>query len=245
MEQSKSNPFSFSADDLIADDLITTPNDETRKYKILVIEDNFEVAQNILTTLARAGMECRHTPDGLVGLEALRGKDFHLLLLDLTLPEQSGQEICRQARKISTLPLIVLMEMDEHDAQMKCFGLGADDFLIKPFASQLLLLRVVSMLRRVYIYNQKKHKHPVPISSIPIATPIRPPQPQRPAPAGVLAAISEQSSDTTVLPAGWSRCETCNYMGPTPRFRTQDGSGQPVMACPHCGDKSSIEYALG
>lgn len=194
-------------------------------------------------------MECRHTTDGPIGLEALRSKDFHLLVLNLCLPQQNGQEICRRVRKISTLPLIVLMKHDEEDAQVKCFGLGADDFLITPFSSQLLLLRVVSLLRRAYVYDRKKHKHPVPLSSIPMAAPLRA-APLRSAPPPIfqpvaIAAQAQESSVSRDVPAGWSRCDTCDYMGPTPKFQTQDGNGQVIMACPHCGDKSSIEYALG
>ena len=243
MNQQKSNPFSFSTDDLIS-----APDNNASKYKILLVEDDFALAQEILTTLARAGMECRHTTDGPVALEALRSKDFHLLLLDLCLPQKNGQEICRQARKISTLPLIVLMQHEEQDAQLKCFGLGADDYLCKPFSSQLLLLRVVSLLRRSYVYDHKKHKYAVPISSIPLAAPIRPPQAQGPSATPLkmpVTTVSENDEGAPEIPVGWSLCESCNYMGPTPKFQTQNGAGQAVMACPHCGDKSNIEYALG
>lgn len=235
MDGSKSNPFSFSPNDLI-----NAPHNATRKFKILVIEDDLNMAQEMLTTLARAGMECRHTSEGRIGLEALQTRDFHMLLLDLSLPESSGQEICRRARKISTVPLIVLMEHDEHDAQMKCFGLGADDYLIKPFSPQILLLRVASLLRRSYVYDQKRHKHPMPISAIPLIAPVRPPLTEETVPT-----IEEDLSKPISLPPGWSRCDYCNYMGPTPKFTTQDETGRPVMACPNCGDKSSIAYALG
>lgn len=253
MANSLSDLFSFSSDDLIP-----VVNNSGAKYRILVIEDDYDIAQEILTTLARAGMECRHTPDYEVALEALSTQDFHLVLLDLNLPGQDGQEISRQAREISTVPLIVLMENQEDNAQMKSFGLGADDHLIKPIAPSLLLLRVMSLLRRAYVYNRKKHKHKVPYSSLPLASPTRPASvPLTPAestanpPTVVSAApqitsappVDEQKSKT--LPSGWSRCDHCDYMGPTPRFQTQDGNGRPIMACPNCGDQSSIEYNLG
>jgi CheY-like chemotaxis protein len=241
MDPSKSGLFSFSKDDLVA-----IQDDTASKYRVLVVEDDLDIAGHILTSLARAGMECRHTTDGEVCLEALRANDFHLLLLDLTLPNQDGQEVCGKARKFSTVPLIILMEHDEHDAQMKCFGVGADDYLLKPISFQLLVLRVVSLLRRSYVYNRRKHKLKVPFSSLPLAQSIQPTMPTNfvipTAPPPM--PVDEAPEKGPTLPAGWSRCDVCDYMGPTPRFQTQDGNGQPVMACPHCGDTSSIEYTL-
>lgn len=233
MDPLNSGPFSFSENDLI-----TVPDDGRPKYKILVVEEDHAMASHVLTTLARGGMECRHTPDSQVGLEALRTKDFHLLLLDLSLPQHRGQELCRQARKISTLPMIVLMEPDEQDAQIKCFGLGADDYLIKPFSSHLLLLRVVSLLRRAYVYNHKKHKHAVSLSSIPLAMPVTPQD-------SIAPTSSETEGESGELPTGWSRCDACNYIGPTQKFATEDATGRPVMMCPNCHDSSHIAYALG
>ena len=209
MDSLNPSPFSFSANDLI-----TVPDDGRPKYKILIVEDDDDMARHMLTTLARAGMECRHTSDSQVGIEALRPNDFHLLLLDLSLPQHSGQELCRRARQISTLPIIVLMEQEEQEAQMKCFGLGADDYLIKPFSSHHLLLRVVSLLRRSYVYNHKKHKHNVPISSIPLAAPLRPVEPQN----SIAATSPETENESGELPAGWSRCDACHYIGPTQKF---------------------------
>jgi CheY-like chemotaxis protein len=243
MDPSKSGLFSFSKDDLVA-----VHDDAASKYRILVVEDDLDVAGQILTSLARAGMECRHTTDGEVCLEALRSNDFHLLLLDLTLPRQDSQEICRKARKFSTVPLIVLMEQDEHDAQMKCFGVGADDYQLKPISFQLLALRVVSLLRRSYVYNRRKHKLKVPFSSLPLAHSIQSTMPTNfviPSAPPPTPPVDEATEKGPTLPAGWSRCDICDYMGPTPRFQTEDANGRKIMACPHCGDTSSIDYTLG
>lgn len=247
--------FSFGSDDLIP---VPVENTESaRKFKILVVEDDPDIAQELLTTLARAGMDGRHATDGALALEALRIANFHLILLDLSLPGAKSSEICRQVRKNDTLPMIVMTAGEETAAQLKCFGLGADDYLIKPFSPQLLVIRVVSLLRRTYVYNKKKHPQPVPFSSLPISATVTNPPVEAfintPLTASPLAArdsaieddMTQTSDNSLVLPAGWSRCDSCNYMGPTPRFTTQDGSGRAVMACPHCGDTSSIEYALG
>ncbi|HEY0075963.1 MAG TPA: response regulator transcription factor [Abditibacteriaceae bacterium] len=249
--------FSFSSNDLISVQI--EKGESARKFKVLVVEHDSGTAQHLLTTLARAGMECRHALDGALALEALQISDFHLILLDLSLPQTSGQEVCRQVRKRYTLPIIVMTAGEETEAQLKCFGLGADDYLIKPFSSQLLVIRVVSLLRRTYVYNKKKHPHPVPFSSLPISVTLNDPHVRpliKPLENVVPLATPETSEATpkntieeaeqaAVLPPGWSRCDICDYMGPTARFTTQDDSGRPVMACPHCGDTANIQYALG
>ena len=250
--------FSFSANDLVS--VGAAEVEETgsaHKYKVLVVEDDLALARDMLTALARAGMECRHAPDGPLALEALKASNFHLLVIDLALPQMSGAELCRRVRKHHTLPMIVATEPKE-ETQLKCFGLGADDYIIKPFSDQMLVIRVISLLRRSYVYNKKKHPNPVPFSSLPISATVSDPhiKPALKAPgiAGdVLLALpdsppestADTSNSTPALPSGWSRCDICDYMGPTPKFTTQDGNGRPVMACPHCGDTSNIEYALG
>ena len=243
--------FSFSANDLVSIEAGEAERaDSAGRYKILVVEGDLALARNMMTTLARAGMECRHAPDGALALEALNASNFHLLLLNLMLPQMSGQELCRRVRKQHTLPIIVITEPAE-EIQLKCFGFGADDYITKPFSDPLLVVRVVSLLRRTYVYNRKKHPNPVPFSSLPISATV----------AGVtgsetkplytpVAPIGEESvagisEKTAIVPPGWSRCDSCHYMGPTPKFTSQDGNGRPVMACPHCGDTSNIEYALG
>lgn len=241
---SNSSVFSFSGDDLIP--VLSNTN---AKYKILVIEDDLDLAQDVLTTLARSGMECRHTTDSEIGLEALSTDDFHLALLDLNLSQQNGPETCRQARKISTVPLIVLMTQNE-DAQLKSFSLGADDYLIKPFSPQILLLRVLSMLRRSYVYNRKKHKFKVPFPALPLSTGPSSAPPSDSAVSTILSpdspppAATPEDDGKAKVPSGWSHCDICDYMGPTPKFQTQDANGRPVMACPNCGDQSSIHYTL-
>ena len=131
-------------------------NPESSKYKVLIVEDDADIARFLLTTLTRAGLECRHAPDGRIALEALNGERFHLMLLDLTLPEVSGQEICRQVSAVSTMPVMVVTAQDAVEAQSQCFRLGADDFITKPFSTQVLMLRVMALLRRAYIYDAPK-----------------------------------------------------------------------------------------
>lgn len=195
---------------------MTNNSESSPKYKVLVVEDDAAVARYMLTTLTKAGLECRHAPDGRIGLEALNDDQFHLMLLDLTLPEVSGQEICRQVRATSTMPVIIVTAEDAIEAQAKCFRLGADDFLIKPFAPQILMLRVMALLRRAYIYDA--------------------PKPRK---------AKEAPAEANSVPHGWSRCDHCGYIGPGAKFEDDDGDGHRILACPNCGEKSKVQFALG
>jgi CheY-like chemotaxis protein len=196
------------------------------KYRILVVEDDPLSARHMLTALSRAGLECRHAPDGRVCLEALENEEFHLVLLDLGLPEINGNEICRRIRSESTLPVIIVTAQEGFDVQMQYFRLGADDYLTKPFSPQNLVLRVMTLLRRTYIYGAEPREE---VSNHHAG--------QRAAPTEEIAAPK--------VPGGWARCDVCAYMGPIPRFETQDANGQHIMLCPHCGHQGHIAYALG
>jgi PleD family two-component response regulator len=217
-QQNLRGTFSFTPDSTTA----PVNNENAAKYKILVVEDEPATAKHILTALSRAGMECRHAPDGRVGLEALEAEEFHLLMLDLALPEVNGYELCRQIRATSTMPIIVVTAEDGFDAQLKSFRIGADDYLTKPFAPQFLVLRVITLLRRTYIYNGERQ------SNAPSASP-----------------QSAPSKKVSSVPGGWSRCEGCGYMGPALKFEREDDNGQREIACPNCQEKAHIAFSLG
>ena len=125
----------------------------TGKYRVLVIEDDPQVARLIRINLVRVGLECRYAADGVAGVEAFRENKPNLILLDLMLPRLSGQEVCAKIRESSTVPIIIMTAADSEEAQLQCFRCGADDYVTKPFDPRLLAARVIAHLRRVYRYD--------------------------------------------------------------------------------------------
>lgn len=115
--------------------------------KILVVEDDAAIAAGIVRGVKAAGFEVELATTGPLGLHAaLHGKP-DLIVLDLMLPEMRGDELLRQLRASSTVPVIVLTASGTLDDRLKAFGLGADDFLAKPFWFEELLARIRTRLR--------------------------------------------------------------------------------------------------
>lgn len=186
------------------------------KFRILVVEDDAEVARLILLNLARAGLDCRYAADGPMGLTAFREVDPHLILLDLMLPGFDGRAICMQIREKSTVPIIVMTALSGEEPQLQCFRLGADDYVTKPFNPKLLVARVVAHLRRVYSYDAEIE--PDNDAKIPAPGP--------------------------KVPAGFARCEVCAYSGPQRAFEMMDGHGGRTLFCPRCRSKE-ITMSIG
>src|SRR5688500_14085714 len=112
------------------------------KFRVLVIEDDTEVARLILLNLSRAGLDCRYAPDGPTCLSAFIEADPHLVLLDLMLPGFDGRAVCMQIREHSTVPIVIMTALTGEEPQIQCFKLGADDYVTKPFNPKLLVARV-------------------------------------------------------------------------------------------------------
>lgn len=115
---------------------------------VLVVEDDPKIAALLTDYLGAAGCRCSSVGDGRSGVEAMRKGDVHLMLLDLMLPEMDGIEVCREVRKFSQVPIImVTARIDEID---RLLGLetGADDYVCKPFSPREVVARVRVHLRR-------------------------------------------------------------------------------------------------
>jgi CheY-like chemotaxis protein len=198
---------------------MTLPSTPTgAKFRILVVEDDAEVARLMLLNLSRAGLDCRYAPDGPTALTAFKEAEPHLVLLDLMLPGFDGRAVCMQIRQESTIPIIVMTAMSGEEPQLQCFKLGADDYVTKPFNPKLLVARVIAHLRRVYAYDieaeSEEEQSPPPM-----------PRP--------------------TVPAGFARCEGCGYSGPQTAFELKGGAGVRSMACPRCRSKEHIVMSIG
>ena len=117
-------------------------------YKILVIEDEENIASFIKMELTYEGYEVENCYDGKEGLDKALSQDYHLVLLDLMLPTLNGIEICRRIRKFKTTPIIMLTARDSVMDKVSGFQMGADDYVTKPFSNRELVARVKANLRR-------------------------------------------------------------------------------------------------
>ena len=118
------------------------------KQRVLIVDDDENIAELISLYLTKECFECRIAHDGESALAAL--PEFHpdLLLLDLMLPGMDGYEVCREIRHTSNLPIIMLSAKGEVFDKVLGLELGADDYIIKPFDSKELVARVKAVLRR-------------------------------------------------------------------------------------------------
>ncbi|MBU1668639.1 response regulator transcription factor [bacterium] len=120
--------------------------------KILMIEDDKEMAELIGEFLARHNISVKNYENPELGLSALNILPYDLLILDLSLPNIDGLEVCRLVREKYDIPIIISSARSDIADKTACFYMGADDYLPKPYESQELLLRIHSVLRR---YNKQ------------------------------------------------------------------------------------------
>jgi len=116
--------------------------------KILVVDDEQEIAGIVKAYLEREGYQVVLAGDGKSALALVRSQSPDLLVLDLMLPEVSGWDVCRAIRKESNLPIIMLTARDEVADRIVGLELGADDYVTKPFDPKELVSRVKAVLRR-------------------------------------------------------------------------------------------------
>ncbi len=116
--------------------------------RIIVIDDEFQITRVLKRSLGAHRYDVRTASDGGSGVELFR--DFHpdLVITDLSMPEMSGIEVCREIRKVSSVPIIVLSVRGEEHTKVEALDAGADDYITKPFGMDELLARVRATLRR-------------------------------------------------------------------------------------------------
>ena len=110
--------------------------------KILIIEDDIDIAELERDFLEIEGYDVTIATDGLEGCNLAKTEKFDLILLDLMLPSMSGYEVCRNIRSVVDVPIIMVTAKGEDGDKVRGFGLGADDYLSKPFSSVELVARI-------------------------------------------------------------------------------------------------------
>lgn len=125
-----------------------------KKSRILIVEDEKKIAEIVTAYLEKDGFDVTVAESGLKAISLLKN-GYDLVILDLMLPDMEGEEICKTIRNDSDLPIIMLTAKSEEEDRIKGLGLGADDYVVKPFSPRELVARVKALLRR----TGKKNVH--------------------------------------------------------------------------------------
>jgi two-component system, OmpR family, response regulator MprA len=121
---------------------------DTVTGRVLVVEDDIEIADVLRRTLRQEGHEVRSAGDGVEALQLAEDFVPDLVILDLGLPKLDGVEVCRRLRAESDAPILILTARTETDDRVEGLDSGADDYLVKPFERKELLARMRALLRR-------------------------------------------------------------------------------------------------
>ena len=116
--------------------------------RVLIVEDDIDIADVLRRSLRNEGYEVRTTADGVEALDLAAGFVPDLVVLDLGLPGMDGVEVCRRLRDDGDVPILMLTARAETEDRVTGLDSGADDYLVKPFERQELLARIRALLRR-------------------------------------------------------------------------------------------------
>lgn len=125
------------------------------KHKILVIDDDKKTEEIIKDYFQNDGFTIITASKGQEGITKARDEKPDLVILDIILPGIDGWEVCKKIRKNSRVPIIILSSKKSDSTKIKGFKLGADDYVVKPFNPEELLVRAKAILNRVSIKNKK------------------------------------------------------------------------------------------
>lgn len=126
------------------------------KNRVLIVEDDVDILRLLTRELEDAGFEVAAYDSGMRGLSAVRESNPDLVILDLGLPDMSGQEIARRLRHTGNIPIIILTAADEVGTKVEMLNAGADDYLAKPFHVEELVARVNVQLRKRTLGSAQK-----------------------------------------------------------------------------------------
>ena len=119
------------------------------KLKILVVDDESRMRKLVRDFLQRDGFTVLEAGDGMEAMEVFYDqKDISLIILDVMMPKMDGWQVCREIRKISQVPIIMLTARADERDELQGFDLGVDEYISKPFSPKILVARVEAILRR-------------------------------------------------------------------------------------------------
>jgi two-component system OmpR family response regulator len=139
--------------------------DANRPARLLIVEDDLEIATMVARMLGEHGYQVQRLPDGRDLERALKREPVDLVILDLMLPGEDGLSICRRLRKTHAMPVLMLTALGGEADRVIGLESGADDYLCKPFAPRELLARVRALLRRAKWVSGPSSDDQVPLTS--------------------------------------------------------------------------------
>jgi DNA-binding response OmpR family regulator len=129
-----------------------------KQKKVLIIEDDPNIADLVEIHLNDLGFELERAEDGRTGLEMALSNNYSIVILDLMLPQLSGLEVCKEIRYVNKyLPILMLTAKSEELDKVLGLELGADDYLTKPFSIHELIARIKAILRRLEVNQENKN----------------------------------------------------------------------------------------
>ena len=117
-------------------------------YHILVVDDEVRIRSMIRKYAEFEGHQVTEAGDGMQAVYLCRSQSFDIVIMDIMMPELDGFSACREIRKISQIPIIMLSARGEEYDKINGFSLGADDYVVKPFSPKELMLRIEAVMKR-------------------------------------------------------------------------------------------------
>ncbi len=129
---------------------------ENNKYKIMIVEDDEVIANELVKHLGKWGYEIRRAVDFSSVINEFVQFEPHLVLMDISLPFFNGYHWCAMIRNISKIPIIFMSSLSDNMNIVMAINMGGDDFVTKPFDLDVLSAKITAMLRRTYSFAQDK-----------------------------------------------------------------------------------------
>ena len=127
------------------------------RKRILIVDDEKDLSYIIAEMLNGCGYAAECADSAGTAYELLAQRSFHLVLLDINLPDSTGLEICRELRRVSQVPVIFASARTAEDDRITGFDTGGDDYIPKPYSMKELLSRIIALMRRVYDTNEDRY----------------------------------------------------------------------------------------
>lgn len=128
------------------------------KKQILIIDDDEDLSFIISDMLESYGYAVECVPDSETAFQLLSENTYHLILLDINLPDITGFELCKELRRVSTVPIIFASARTSETDRITGFDIGGDDYLPKPYSMKELLSRINALIRRTYGFEGQEKK---------------------------------------------------------------------------------------
>ena len=125
--------------------------------KLLIVEDEKKIRELLKIYFLRENYKVSEAENGRIALERMKEETFDIVLLDIYMPELDGFDTCREIRKTSNVPVVILTALSDDESQLLAYEIGADDFIIKPFKKDILLAKIRRISERISV-NQHSYK---------------------------------------------------------------------------------------